>query len=208
VTSPGSHLAAPGRAEARRIAIAPWRLDVTIRPGVPRLVASAVLARLVRATLARTGAPAPASIGLILSDDAELRLLNRRTFGRRRPTDVLSFPLLPASFFPPHEDGPGSGGAGEDDDVTDRLAAPPFVLPPRVRPHLGDIVVSVERAAAQAREGRGGHDGSLRWAPGDELRLLVIHGTLHVCGWDHAEAAEAAAMRSLEEQLLAGGARP
>ena len=40
---------------------------------------------------------------------------------------------------------------------------------------------------------------------GDELRLLVTHGTLHVCGWDHAEPQEEAAMRALEQRLLAEG---
>ena len=39
----------------------------------------------------------------------------------------------------------------------------------------------------------------------DELRLLVTHGALHVCGWDHADPAEEAAMRALEQRLLAEG---
>ncbi len=38
----------------------------------------------------------------------------------------------------------------------------------------------------------------VRWSPADELRLLVVHGALHLCGWDHAEPAEEAAMRALE----------
>jgi probable rRNA maturation factor len=76
-------------------------------------------------------------------------------------------------------------------------------VPPPGRLHLGDIVVSVERAAEQAQEGRGGQTGDVRWSPGDELRLLVTHGTLHVCGWDHAEPEEEAAMRALERRLLA-----
>ena len=76
------------------------------------------------------------------------------------------------------------------------------MLPPGRLPHLGDIVVSVERAIKQAESGRGGHTGDVRWSPADELRLLVTHGTLHVCGWDHAEPAEEAAMRALERELL------
>jgi probable rRNA maturation factor len=62
--------------------------------------------------------------------------------------------------------------------------------------------VSVERAIAQAREGRGGQTGDVLWSPADELRLLVTHGTLHLCGWDHAEPVEEAAMRELEARLL------
>ncbi len=62
--------------------------------------------------------------------------------------------------------------------------------------------MSVERAIAQAEAGRGGWTGDVRWSPADELRLLVAHGTLHVCGWDHAEPVERTAMRALEARLL------
>jgi probable rRNA maturation factor len=77
--------------------------------------------------------------------------------------------------------------------------------PPGRRTHLGDVVVSVERAADQAAEGRGGQTGDVRWSVADELRLLVTHGTLHLCGWDHAERAEEREMRALEQRLLAQG---
>ena len=84
-----------------------------------------------------------------------------------------------------------------------------FALPPGRRSHLGDIVVSVERAIEQADAGRGGQTGDVRWSPADELRLLVTHGTLHICGWDHAEPAEEEPrMRGpCEQRLLAVGAR-
>jgi probable rRNA maturation factor len=165
---------------------------VTWRGGVRRLVPSAALARAVATALEAGGAPRPASIGLILSDDAELADLDRRHMGEPGPTDVLSFPLLPPEAYPPH------GGAARAATVE----PVPFVLPPGRRPHLGDIVVSVERAVEQAEAGRGGQTGDVRWSPADELRLLVTHGTLHVCGWDHAEPAEEAAMRALERRLL------
>jgi probable rRNA maturation factor len=138
-------------------------------------------------------APKPASVGLILTDDAELGTLNARHMGVAGPTDVLSFPILPAEAFPPHPGGPPR-----------RAGAGAFPLPPGVRQPLGDIVVSVERAIDQAEAGRGGQTGDVGWSPADELRLLVTHGVLHVCGWDHAEPAEESAMRALERRLLAG----
>ena len=151
-----------------------------------------VLARAIAGALEAAGAPGPASIGLVLSDDAELASLNADHLGKDGPTDVLSFPLLPPSAYPDH---PGK--------AADAGPEPAFALPPGTRRHLGDIVVSVERAVDQADAGRGGQTGDVRWDARDELRLLVTHGTLHVCGWDHAEPAEEAAMRALERELLA-----
>jgi probable rRNA maturation factor len=162
----------------------PWRVDVTARAAVSVPVSIAALVRAVADALDAAGAPWPASIGLILSDDAELAALNAEHMGKDGPTDVLSFPLLPPAAF----------GAG---------APPPDVpRPPGTRPHLGDLIVSVERAREQAEAGRGGHTGDVRWSAADELRLLVTHGTLHICGFDHAEPDEEAAMRALERRLL------
>lgn len=170
-----------------------WRVDIERRDGVPRLLPATVLARAIAATLEAAGAPRPASIGLILSDDAELAELNAQHMGKDGPTDVLSFPLLEPQEYPDH--------AGR---APGRRSAPSgrFALPPGARPHLGDIIVSIERAIDQAGAGRGGQTGDLRWDARDEVRLLVTHGTLHVCGWDHADPVEEAAMRSLERELL------
>ena len=177
--------------------LAGWRIDVERREDAPRVVAQAALARAVAAALEAAGAPRPASIGVILSDDAELAELNAAHMGNAGPTDVLSFPLLAPSAYPDH---PGKVWRV----ALDPTAADPdgFPLPPGARPHLGDIVVSVERAVEQAEAGRGGQTGDIRWDAPDELRLLVTHGALHVCGWDHAEPVEEAAMRALERRLL------
>jgi probable rRNA maturation factor len=165
------------------IYLRPWRIDVSARDGVRAPVPLASLARLAAHALTVCRAPSPASLGLILSNDRELAALNVKHMGHKGPTDVLSFPLLPVGDYPTH---PGQ-------DPTVRKVRPTgFVLPPGRRPHLGDILVSVERAAVQA-------PGSLE----DELRQLVVHGVLHVCGWDHAAPAERAAMRALESKVLA-----
>ena len=136
---------------------------------------------------------------MILADDRELAGLNAAHMGVQGPTDVLSFPLLPPEAFPAH---PGAGRPADGGSAGRPTAAATFPLPPGVRTNLGDVVVSVERAVGQAAGGRGGWTGDVRWAPADELRLLVTHGTLHLCGWDHAEPAEEAAMRALEARLL------
>jgi probable rRNA maturation factor len=180
----------------------PWRIDPLIRDGIAGgelPISVSALARAIALALDAAGAPSPASIGLILSDDAELAALNRTHLGEPGPTDVLSFPLLPPEAFPPHAGDPDRGPAPLAGD------AALFAGPPGRRVHLGDIVVSVERAAAQAAAGRGGQTGDIRWSTADELRLLVTHGVLHICGWDHAEPTEEAAMRALEQRLLAAG---
>lgn len=164
----------------------PWRIDVDVRDGVQSLAPIASLTRAVARALDAVAAPAPASIGLILTDDVELARLNVEHMGNSGPTDVLSFPLLPPAAF--------ETGA----------AAPDIPRPPGSRIHLGDIVVSVERAIDQASGGRGGQTGEVHWAPADELRLLVTHGTLHICGWDHATPSDERDMRAMEQRLLAG----
>jgi probable rRNA maturation factor len=183
---------------SRAIYLDPWRIDLTVRDGVVAPVPGVALARAVGLALGSVHAPAPASIGLILSDDRELATLNATHLGKHGPTDVLSFPLLPPEAFPAH---PGSAGRDHG-----RAATPDFALPPGRRPHLGDIVISVERAIEQAGAGRGGQTGDVRWSAADEVRLLAVHGALHVCGWDHAEPTEEAAMRALEKLVL-GSAR-
>jgi probable rRNA maturation factor len=181
----------------RSIYLPPWRIDLDRLAGLPDLVPGRRLGRAVAAALAACGAPSPASIGLTLTNDAALAELNRAHMGVEGPTDVLSFPLVPSDAFPAHNGGSERNRAA---GVADTMA---FALPPGRRIHLGDIVVSVERAVAQAVQGRGGQTGDVRWSPADELLLLVTHGALHVCGWDHAEPAEEAAMRGLERRLLA-----
>ena len=174
-----------------------WPIDVVVRPGIARILSGAEVARVVARALEAAGAPRAATLSVVLTDDEELVELNETHLGHDGPTDVLSFPLLPPEAFPPHPGGTASPVA----------ASAPFVLPPRARTHLGDIAVSVERAIAQASEGRGGQTGDVRWDAAQELRLLLTHGALHMCGWDHAEPDEEAAMRALERQLLGGDSR-
>lgn len=63
---------------------------------------------------------------------------------------------------------------------------------------LGDLVLCPAVAARQAEES--GREG---WTAGQEIELLVVHGILHLLGYDHAEPAEHAEMFGLQDQLLA-----
>ena len=82
-------------------------------------------------------------VDILLTTDAELKRLNSEFRRKNKPTDVLSFPVLP------------------------EIAAQ----------HAGDLAISLDAAARQAASF--GH--SLR----DEVRILLLHGVLHLAGFDH-----------------------
>ncbi len=180
------------------IYLPPFRIDVTLRPGAAHVVSRHRLGAAVRVALEAAGAPSPASIGIVLSGDRELAELNSVHMGHEGPTDVLSFPFFPPEAYPSH----GQGVPVHRDPWVAAALKQAFALPPGLRAHLGDVIISVERAIAQAGEGRGGQTGDVAWTPAEELILLAVHGTLHICGWDHAEPVEEAAMRGLERQVL------
>lgn len=87
------------------------------------------------------------------------------------------------------------------DEPTDVLAfsaqeeAGPFVAAPEAGSYLGDVIVSYPRAVAQAEEQ--GH------ATEQELALLVVHGVLHLLGYDHAGEQDRAAMWARQDAILA-----
>lgn len=74
---------------------------------------------------------------------------------------------------------------GEGEDIPDPEEGPPY---------LGDIVVSVESVERQAEEAG--------LAAGEELAHVVLHGLLHLLGYDHEEAEEEAVMKAREEAVL------
>jgi probable rRNA maturation factor len=73
--------------------------------------------------------------------------------------------------------------------------AGPFVAAPEAGGYLGDVIISYPRAVQQAKEQ--GH--SLE----QELNLLIVHGILHLLGYDHAAEQDKAIMWSRQETILA-----
>ena len=72
--------------------------------------------------------------------------------------------------------------------------SPPFIHPPDGVRHLGEVLISYPQAVAQAKEQ--GH------SPERELALLVIHGILHLLGYDHEEPEQEEKMKQKEKELL------
>ena len=88
-----------------------------------------------------------ASVTIAFVSDRQMRELNRQWRGKTGTTDVLSFP------------------AGEDEFANPNGS------------NLGDVVISAEQAARQAKE----HELTLD----EEIAQLILHGLLHLCGYDH-----------------------
>lgn len=124
--------------------------------------------------------PYEAEISLTLTDNEQIQGLNREYRGIDRETDVLSFPLI--NFRRP---------AGYE--ILEQEEADCF-NPETGELMLGDIVISVEKAAEQGREY--GH-GIKR-----EFSFLVAHSMLHLLGYDHMDPAEAEIMERKQEAVL------
>ena len=81
------------------------------------------------------------------------------------------------------------------DAPTDVLSFPASETDPETGAHyLGDILISIPRAEEQSQSG--GHPLEA------ELQLLVVHGVLHLLGYDHAEAGEKAKMWKAQSEIL------
>lgn len=116
----------------------------------------------------------PVSVGLTIMDDEGIRKMNAEYRGVDAPTDVISFPML--EYEAPERPRPG------------------FPSPPGEPVHLGDVVISFERAVEQASEF--GHSLDR------EIAFLAVHGAMHLLGYDHEVAEDEIQMRQVEEAVL------
>ena len=148
----------------------------TDAPGAANDANCALIRRTIRTALAAEGLTAPCEVDVLLTDDDGIHEINRELRQVDRPTDVLSFPefeLTPGQLPGTEDADPGTG-----------------LIP------LGDMVLSMERVAAQAKEY--GHSKRR------ELAYLVTHSVLHLLGYDHLdEGPMKAQMRAREEAIMA-----
>ena len=109
-------------------------------------------------------------VSVLLCDDPTIAALNETYRGHSGPTDVLAFPQ--------------SG--------TEPVPAPAGTKTLGPGTLLGDIVVSVDTARRQA--------AACSWSVAEEVALLVLHGLLHLLGYEDTDAAQQQAMQAAEEQ--------
>jgi len=89
----------------------------------------------------------------------------------------------------------------DHDETTDVLSfaqaeGETFARGDEAAPHLGDVVISLDTARRQARE--------YGQSPQDEVAHLLVHGILHLLGYDHAEPDDERVMRAREDAILGG----
>ena len=142
-----------------------------------------IIEDVVNASLDYEKCPYEAEVNVILTDNAEIRRINREFRQIDSPTDVLSFPMgdfdVPSDFERMEEQ-------SED-----------YFNPETGELLLGDIVISVAKVEEQAE--KYGHSQTR------ELAFLVAHSMLHLCGYDHMEEQERIAMEMRQEEILSTG---
>ena len=137
-----------------------------------------LLTRVISAALDQEGVAIPCSVDVLLTTDTGIREINAEQRQVDAVTDVLSFPYLELTPGTPPD------GTGEDELDPETGLCP-----------LGDMVISVERAASQAEEY--GHSVQR------EIAYLAVHSVLHLLGYDHLdEGPQKARMRAREEAIL------
>ncbi len=120
------------------------------------------------------GKPESTEVSVSFVDDDEIAYLNETYRGRTGPTDVLSF---------------------ECDGVDDGFGAFDGMMGDCDMPYeLGDVVIAVDVAKRQTQEFGTTLQG--------EIELLLTHGLLHLCGYDHIVEEEAVVMEALEQRIL------
>jgi probable rRNA maturation factor len=160
--------------KATRRASAPRSLRVDVQTGVRAWAPSARdIAAWAGAAIGRRAAGG--ELGVRVVGSAESRRLNARYRGKDKPTNVLSFPPAPLPVAAPEGPGGRSRRSAES------------------RP-LGDLVICARVVRAEAREQRKPLEA--HWAH------LVVHGALHLIGYDHELEAQAKRMERREVAVL------
>lgn len=123
--------------------------------------------------------PYDAAVNLVLTDNEEIKRVNTEFRNILAPTDVLSFPMIPFAS-------PADYAVVEDEDSYFDLDTDELLL--------GDIMISAEKAIAQAKEY--GHSVKR------EFCFLVAHSMLHLLGYDHMTPEEASVMEKKQADAL------
>ena len=160
------------------------RVDISIQDPVLYPVSQPWLRKAVLATLDMASPLASCSVSLAICDDVTIKFLNQQYRGKDEVTDVLAFSSQ-------HQ-------AAWQGDTESRQAPTQneiFIHPPKQLPPLGEVIISHPQMVRQAKKSKITTDR--------ELATLIIHGTLHLLGYDHEKSEEHLLMQTKSNQVTA-----
>jgi len=135
----------------------PFDIDIAVQSDV-WADSQGLIHNSIRAVLNVLDTPRVGELSIVLSDNAQVKVLNREYRGKNKPTNVLSFPISPPA------------------------------------PMLGDIVLAYETVEREATEKGAAFEA--------HMMHLLIHGFLHLQGYDHENESDAEVMEALEIKAL------
>jgi len=148
-------------------------INIFIHEGLQGCPEGSWLESVAEKVLVAQGVNSRTEFGLVIVGQERAHQLNMSYLGKDEPTDVLAFSMLPEQ---PEE------------------YLVPFVVPPDGIRHLGEVIISYPQAVIQAEE----HQHSVE----REIAILIIHGVLHLLGYEHDEPELERQMRAKEAGIL------
>lgn len=150
-------------------------INVLIDEGLEECLEVGWLQSVAEHVLVAQGTGSDVELSLVIAGQERVQQLNRSYRGKDEPTDVLAFSML----------------AGQE---TSEVESPLFITPPDGVLHLGEVIISYPQALIQAEE----HHHSLK----REIAILIIHGVLHLLGYEHDKPEQEQQMRAREVEIL------
>ena len=151
----------------------PMEINILFDEGLKDCLERGWLQVIAEQALTAQGIGGDIEMGLVIASQQRVQELNKTYLGKDEPTDVLSFAMFPE---PPAEQESS------------------FATPPDGIKHLGEVIICYPQATKQARE----HRHSIK----REVAILIIHGVLHLLGYDHGEPEPAREMTAREADIL------
>lgn len=153
-------------------------INILIDEGLEGCIDVSWLQSIAEQALVFQGVSSTVELGLVIASGKRVQQLNRSYRGRDEPTDVLAFAMLPE--FPAERKA--------------EVGIPSFATPPNGIKHLGEVIISYPQAVTQAKE----HQHSVK----REIAILIIHGVLHLLGFEDEKPELKQKMTAREREIL------
>ena len=149
-------------------------ISVIYEKGIKSSITKKYLKNIAEMTISSLDINNDIEMGIVITDDARIKELNRSYRNINNSTDVLSFHMNP--------------------DTNQEIPLD-FIFPPDRLKHIGEVIISYETAIRQAKE----NDLTIK----DELAFLLVHGILHLMNYDHIKDNDRKKMEKKEKDIFA-----